>query len=172
MKTTMKCNPWRCAAALLPLALLAGLAGCASTYGPGDLQPGLSETEVTQRLGAPTGRYALPEGRTRLEFARGPFGRHTFMVDVDASGRLLSWGQVLEPRFFSLIVPGQSRDEVLRTIGRPGEVVGMMRNGQIWSWRYPNNDCLWYQVSLDAAGTVTSAGYGVERGCDAPNDRS
>ncbi len=147
------------------------LAACAG-YGPGTLQTGMSETEVAQQLGAPTGRYALAEGRKRLEFARGPYGRHTYMVDVDAAGHVVSWGQVLEPRFFSLIMPGQTRDEVLRTIGRPGEVTRMMRDGQIWSWRYANNDCLWYQVSLDAAGTVLSAGYGIERGCDAPNDRS
>jgi hypothetical protein len=94
------------------------------------------------------------------------------MVDLDAAGNLQQWAQVLHPRYFALINPGQSRDEVLRTIGRPGEVAGMMRDGQIWSWRYYNNDCLWYQVQLDAGGTVTSAGYGIERGCDAPSERS
>ncbi|MFO1219678.1 MAG: hypothetical protein U1E89_15025 [Burkholderiaceae bacterium] len=154
------------------ILLLAGvLAGCAS-YGPGDLQPGQREAEITRQLGAPTARYALDGGRTRLEFARGPFGRHTFMVDLDADGRLQRWEQVLDARHFEVITPGLSRDELLRTIGTPSERAGMWRNGQIWSWRYYNNDCLWYQVQLDAAGVVTSAGYGIEPRCDANNERS
>lgn len=147
------------------------LAACAS-YGPGDLRPGLREAEVTQQLGPPTARYTRTDGRTRLEFARGPYGRHTFMVDLDGEGRVQQWEQVLDARHFLVIVPGLPRDEVLRTIGTPSERMGMMRDGQIWSWRYYNNDCLWYQVQLDAAGVVTSAGYGIEPRCDARNDRS
>ncbi len=153
------------------IGLVALLVGCAS-YGPGDLRAGLGEAEVTQQLGAPTGRYNLPDGRTRLEFARGPYGRHTWMVDLDSAGRLVQWDQVLDAQHFSGVMPGQTRDDVLRTLGRPGETLRMMRNGQIWSWRYYNNDCLWFQISLDAAGVVTGAGYGIEPRCDAPNDRS
>jgi hypothetical protein len=77
--------------------------------------------------------------------------------------------QVLDVRHFSLINPGQTRDEVLRTLGRPSERVGMMRDGQIWSWHYANNDCLWWQAQFDAQGVLIQAGYGPERGCDAPN---
>ena len=149
-------------------AALVVLAGCAG-YAPRDLRPGMTEADVVQQLGAPTGRYALGEGRTRLEFARGPYGRHTWMVDLDAAGKLQRWDQVLHPLNFTAIVPGQTRDDVLRAIGRPGETHGTMRGGQVWSWRYPNNDCLWYQVSLDAQGVVTSAGYGIEPRCDAPS---
>lgn len=156
---------------ILLLAVTALLAACAG-YGPGDLRAGQREAEVTQQLGAPTARYPLAEGRTRLEFARGPYGRHTFMVDVDADGRVQQWEQVLDARHFLAIVPGLPRDELLRTIGTPSERSGMWRDGQIWSWRYYNNDCLWYQVQLDAAGVVTSAGYGIEPRCDAKNDRS
>ncbi|MBQ1766741.1 MAG: hypothetical protein IIZ92_28100, partial [Aquincola sp.] len=51
------------------------LAGCAS-YGTGDLQTGLTVDEVAARMGPPTGRYTLPDGSTRLEYARGPLGKH------------------------------------------------------------------------------------------------
>ncbi|MBL8317461.1 MAG: hypothetical protein JNJ42_03605 [Burkholderiaceae bacterium] len=147
------------------------LAACAS-YGPGDLRPGLREVEVTRQLGAPTARYALADGQSRLEFARGPYGRHTFMVDLDAEGRVKSWEQVLDPRHFDSISPGLSRDQLLRYIGTPSERFGIRLDGQVWSWRYHNNDCLWYQVQLDAAGVVTSAGYGTEPRCDARSDKS
>jgi hypothetical protein len=113
-----------------------------------------------------TGRYQLPEGPVRLEFARGPYGRHTYMVDLDAQGRVLQWDQVLDRRHFEVVVPGMTSDQLLRFIGRPSERMGMMRNGQIWSWRYYNNDCLWWQAQLNAEGVVTSAGYGSAPGCD------
>ena len=45
----------------------------------------------------------------------------------------------------------------------------MMRDGQIWSWRYANNDCLWWQAQFDAQGVLIQDVYGPERGCDAPN---
>ncbi len=153
---------WR----VLGVSIVMGLAACAG-YGPGpEVQAGSTEAQVVQSMGQPTGRYTMPGDTQRLEFARGPYGRHTWMVDLDAQGRVVRVEQVLQPRYFALVLPGQSRDELLRTIGRPGERMGMMRNGQIWSWRYPNNDCLWWQAQLDAQGIVTSAGYSQEPSCD------
>ena len=153
---------WRVASGLMVMVL----AACAG-YGPGaDVQPGSTEAQVVQSMGQPTGRYALSSGTQRLEFARGPYGHHTWMIDFDAQGRVARVDQVLSPRHFALVLPGQSRDQVLQTIGRPGERMGMMRNGQIWSWRYPNNDCLWWQVQLDAQGVVTAAGYAPEPRCN------
>ena len=155
----------------IALLLAAMLTACAG-YGPGTVGVGNTEAEVVQVMGQPTGRYAMPGGTQRLEFARGPYGRHTYMVDLDAQGRVANIEQVLDARHFALVMPGQTRDEVLRTLGRPGERVGMMRDGQIWSWRYANYDCLWWQAQFDAQGIVTAAGYSPERGCGAPNDRS
>lgn len=155
----------------LAALMLAGLAGCAGYAPSADVRAGSSEAEVLQSMGAPTSRYTLPGGTQRLEYARGPFGRHTYMVDLDAQGRVANVEQVLDARHFARVMPGQTRDDVLRTLGRPGERVGMMRDGQIWSWRYANNDCLWWQAQFDAQGVVTAAGYAPERGCDGP-DRS
>jgi hypothetical protein len=144
------------------LVLLAGCAG----YSPDAVRVGQTEAEVAQAMGAPTGRYPLPGGAQRLEYARGPYGRHTYMIDLDAQGHVAKWEQVLDAWHFEDVLPGQTRDQVLRNIGRPGERAGMMRNGQIWSWRYANNDCLWYQAQFDAQGIVTSAGYGIAPGCN------
>ena len=145
------------------------LLACAGYAPPTDLHVGSTESEVVQAMGPPTGRYQLPEGPVRLEFARGPYGRHTYMVDLDAQGRVLQWDQVLDRRYFDAVTPGMNSDQLLRFIGRPSERMGMMRNGQIWSWRYYNNDCLWWQAQLDAQGVVTSAGYGLMPQCNAPN---
>ena len=145
------------------------LASCAG-YGPVGVQAGQTEADVVKVMGVPTGRYTMPGGTQRLEYARGPYGRHTYMIDLDGQGRVTQVDQVLGPRHFDTVVPGQTtRDDILRMLGRPNERVGAMRDGQIWSWRYPNNDCLWWQAQFDAQGILVQAGYGPERGCDAPN---
>jgi len=154
-------------ATMLVALAAAALAACAGYSPPRDLR-GLSESEVVQLMGQPTGRYQLPEGPTRLEFARGPYGRHTYMVDFE-QGRVTQWDQVLDRRYFEAVEPGMTSDQVLRFIGHPSEVQGIIRNGKIWSYRYANNDCLWWQAQLDAQNVVTSAGYSLMPQCNAPN---
>jgi len=148
------------------------LAACAALP-PG---PGTTRDEVLRDWGGPTARYTLPEGAERLEYASGPYGRTTWMVDVDASGRVLQARQVLnEAEFMALQVraaSGLTREELLRWIGRPGERRhGGWAGGEVWSWRYPTNDCLWFQVSLTDSGVVTGGAFGTDPACDAPNDR-
>lgn len=150
------------------------LAGCAA-FGPTLPRAGDAEADVLRTMGAPSGRYPMPAGATRLEYATGPFGRHTWMVDVDAAGRVTQVAQVLDEAnlaAFQARAPGLPRDELLRALGRPGERrAGGWAGGEVWSWRYPTNDCLWYQVSLDDGARVTGAAFGIDPACDPPSDR-
>lgn len=154
------------------LLAAAVLPGCAALLGP-DLRVGQTEAEVVAMLGKPTGRYELGGGRTRLEFATGPFGLHTWMVDIDAaSGRAVRHAQVLdETNFwaFQQRARGMTREQVLRELGRPGERTGAgLVGGELWSWRYPLTplDCKLFQVQLDTAGIVVGAGYHIDFRCD------
>src|SRR5690349_3335604 len=104
------------AALLLCLATLA-LAGCAG-YGTGRLRAGEPAAEVVADMGPPTGRYPRPEGGERLEFARGPFGKHTFMVDLGPDGKVQRWDQVLREDVFYEIRPGMRSDELRYRLGR------------------------------------------------------
>ena len=65
--------------------------------------------------------------------------------------------------------PGMSRAALLRELGTPGERKGAgLMGGELWSWRYPTNDCLWFQVTLDTdTDQVRAAGYGIDPRCDA-----
>lgn len=148
------------------LAAAAALGGCATRYGPGSLASGASAADITRALGAPTGRHARPGGE-RLEYARGPYGRHTYMLDVDAQGRLTGWEQVLtEPRFHDIRV-GMTREEVLAAIGRPSDVRTLgFQQRQLWSYRYEGPFCTWFQVGLDRGDTVVDTGYGPDPRCD------
>jgi hypothetical protein len=152
-------NRWT---AVIAASLLAACAGVPSTS---DLK-GRSEAEVLQAMGQPTGRYDLPDNGRRLEYAKGPGGRHTYMVDLDARGRVVQVEQVLDRRYFEAVSPGMKKDVLLTFIGRPSDVNGVRGGGQIWSWRYANNDCLWWQAQLDPQGTVVNAGYASLPGCD------
>ena len=140
------------------------------------VQPAQPRDEVLRSWGAPTARYALPEGGERIEYATGPFGRTTWMIDFDAAGRARGARQVLgEPQFAEFMprAPGLTREQLLQELGTPGERKGGGRQGgELWSWRYPTNDCLWFQVALGDDARVRSAGYGIDPACDGVTDRT
>ncbi len=156
---------------LVPSLLLALAAAGCTTYKPQDIRAGQSEAELQQLMGQPTGRYPGPNGQSRLEFATGPYGRVTWMVDVDAQGKVLFWGQVLNETAFRYVqqnFQGQDKDWLRYTLGRPGEVRGGgWQGGQVWSWRYPTTECLWFQVSVLDDGKLRDGGaLGIDPRCD------
>lgn len=151
-------------AALLAAALLAGCAG----YSPRAVKPGMAADEVVSAMGRPTARHALPGGGERLEYARGPLGLHTYMVDLDAQGRVVKWEQVLDEAHFQALPPGISAEDLQRTLGRPAEVRRYARvPGDFWSYRFedPTNLCRWWQVPV-INGQAGSGGYGPDPRCD------
>jgi hypothetical protein len=154
---------------ILSLAAVAlASAGCVNMNNPTRLVPGASADEIRQWLGEPSGRYPLAGGAQRLEYARGPFGKQTWMLDVDAEGRLTSATQVLIETQVNAIRAGATADEVLRTIGRPSNVgyVGWHKTQTVWSYRYASPFCQWFQVGLSEAGVVEDTGYGPDPICD------
>jgi hypothetical protein len=121
------------------------------------------EAEVTALIGRPTGRYPGPDSQARIEFATGPYERVTWMVDLDASGKVIDAPkQVLNEAHFSWIQQNASdRDStwLLYNLGRPGKVMRLgWIGGQVWSWRYPTFDCLWFQVTVNDDGSLRDAG--------------
>ena len=103
-----------------PLLAAALTAGCAlAPYSPDGVPPGASRAEVERLMGPPTGVYTMPDGHVRLEYNHMPFGKHTFMIDLDAGGRVAHWENVLDERHFDAIRPGQTMAEVLRQVGPP-----------------------------------------------------
>jgi hypothetical protein len=144
------------------------LAACATPPGPDT-----PKAEVLRAWGAPTAVYALGPAGERLEYATGPYGRTTWMIDLNAAGRVTQARQVLNEAEFALVQSDTTltRERLLRWIGTPGERHGVRGGGQTWSWRYPTNDCLWFQASIAPDGRVLGASYGIDPSCDGPNDR-
>lgn len=161
---------WR-AVFVLGVTTAALLSGCASPVA--GLRAGLSEQALIGTLGAPTARYTMAAGQ-RWEYASGPYGRTTWMVDLDPSGQVTSWRQVLDEGPLMAVqgrLPGMNRAELLRTLGRPGETRGGgWQGGEVWSWRYPTHLCLWFQVSIGDDGIVRDGAFGPDPLCDARDD--
>lgn len=150
----------------LPLAAGLLLAACAVQVPP-------TEQQALATWGPPTARHVLAAGIQRLEYATGPMGRSTWMLDIDAQGRVLAAQQVLTDSHLAAVQQALPLPAAaLRArIGRPGEVQGGgWAGGQVWSWRYETNDCLWFRVSVDDAGIAQSAAFLIDPRCDAPSD--
>ena len=151
------------------LVCLALLPAC-SSYAPPDAVIGMSREEVVARMGAPdTGRQA--EAGRRLEFARGPLGTQTWFVYFDAAGRASRTEQVLTEANFNRIDVGMAQDAVRNLLGRPSDtqVLGRAR-GTVWSYRYDNYSCNWFQIELSQEQQVRSAGYSQSPECDRRDD--
>ena len=153
-------------------ALFASATGC-TFLAPGLSPPGTSIEQIRGSGRTPTGEYELPGGGRRLEFAQGSFGRETYMMDFDASGKLVMSEQVLDGRHFDNILPGMPSQDVRMRLGRPAQVftVGWQKL-QVWNYRYVGGDCVWFQVSISQGnGRVTETGTGYDPACDGPKTR-
>ena len=132
------------------------LSGCAGMLREAP-NPGDPQDVVQAKLGAPTAVYADANGRT-LEYATGPMGQNTWMARLGPDGRLQSYEQVLTSEKFATIkIDAATREEVLRTLGRPAERSQVaMRDYEVWSYRYKEAG-VWnslMHVHFDAQGVV------------------
>lgn len=152
------------------VAFVSALAGCAA-YAPDTTWIGRTADEIATVMGPPTGRARQVGGALRLEYARGPFGRHTYMLDFDASGRMMRFEQVLTEANFAAVRPGDSREGVLQRLGRPSETARIWRGAELWSYRYDAIFCRWFVITLEPdGGGVRDAGYLPDPACDASRD--
>jgi hypothetical protein len=141
-------------------------AGCAA-YGPQSLAPGTPAADVKRLLGEPTGEYTSPDAGRRLEYARGPLGKHTWMLDFDAKGGLVKATQVLTESRFNRVLAGTTKEQLLFDLGRPSDQakVGLERQ-IVWSYRYDSPFCQWFRVGIDDSGRVADTGYYLDPMCE------
>ena len=139
--------------ATLALAVL-WLAGCASYDGRG-LQPGVSTVaQVEALMGAPAERRVAADGGSVGVFARGPLGRHTYLVTFGADGVMRSIDQVLTYANADKVIPGSStREQVRELLGPPSDISRLPRQErEVWEYKwlhYQERRVLWVQFSDD-----------------------
>lgn len=141
--------------ATLATALL--LQGCATLFGPPPV-PGDTVQMVVDKLGPPQGVYPEPDAGQLFEYPQGPYGQTTFMARFGPDQRLQSYQQVLTNERFGMIkVDRATKNDVLRTIGRPAERSRVaLRDYEVWSYRYKESG-VWnsmMHVHFDQDGIV------------------
>lgn len=160
---------------LLAAALAALLAACAGNpFNAHGVQPGTPRDAVIASLGQPTRVVRLPGGE-RLQYSTQPLGRWAWMVDLDASGRVVRSRQVLTETEFNRIEPGKwTRDDVEREFGPPALVDGVASwPGPVmtYRWQHMDRSDMFYYVYLDARNVVQRAHPAMEF-VNAPNERN
>jgi len=140
------------AGALLVLILAAGCANF-SAISPGDSAPA-----VEARVGPPGSVWKNADGSEVWEYPLGPSGVQTFMIDIGPDRTVRAVRQVLREEYFAKVVPGMSRDEVRRLLGRPKEVWYFpARDEEVWTWRYLEVNYRLFNVLFDrTSGMVRS----------------
>lgn len=139
------------------------LAACSSTYLGYELKPGEDKLEnILHVLGQPAMRWQNEDGSVQLAFPRGPAGIHTYMVTIGADGKMQQIENVLGQKYFALIKPGMSKEEVLRILGPsyPSWTAYFERRDElVWEWRYCDTwgEAARFDVLFDnTTGTVRS----------------
>jgi hypothetical protein len=149
------------------------LAACATRPAP---LPGETADMVQAKLGKPTSIYVDGNGAARsLEYATGPMGQYTWMARLGPDGRLTAYEQVLTgEKFATLKVDQATKEQVLRTIGRPAERSRVaMQKYEVWSYRYKEAG-VWnslMHVHFDEGGVVRQMMNGPDPMYE-PRDRS
>ena len=113
--------------------------GACDWIAQGELRPGESTGDDVRRLmGKPGMVWEEPDGSQVLEFARGPEGHQTFMVEIGPDGRFRGMKNVLTSEFLARVRPGVTRDEARRILGQPTEVTRfpLKPDQEVWTWRY------------------------------------
>ncbi|MEY3668802.1 MAG: hypothetical protein RL258_197 [Pseudomonadota bacterium] len=163
-------TPLRALLVVLATATISACAGLGYTYGPTDAWIGVTRSEVESRMGLASIQKPTSMG-TRLTYARGPYGRHTYIIDFDAHDRLVQWQQVLTEQQFQKILPGMTAGAVEDLIGPSLEKTTLGRQrGEVWSYRFETPFCIWFQVEIDISGVVRSAGHGIPPECARDDD--
>ncbi len=160
---------------LAALALAALLAACAGNpFGAERVAPGTPRDAVIASLGQPTRVVRLPAGE-RLQYSTQPFGRWAWMVDLDASGRVLRSRQVLTEADFARIETGRwTREDLEREFGPPAQVDGVASwNGPVltWRWQHADRSDMFWHAYLDGRGVVQRSHPAMEF-VNAPNERN
>jgi hypothetical protein len=140
------------------------LAACATPFSGGNIEPGTSRDAVLSRMGRPTAVVPIAGGE-RLQYSLQPFGQYAWMVDLDASGRVVGAPQVLNEADFNRIQPGWTRADVEREFGPPALIDAVASwSGPImtYRWRDRVGTDMFFFVYLDPQGIVRRAHPGIE----------
>jgi hypothetical protein len=126
------------------------------------LKPGVSgELDVRGVFGVPETIVEPGDGSRVFQYPLGPEGPRTFFAVIGADGRLTRVWNVLVPETFAKVVPGLSREDVRRLLGRPGGSKAYpLKRQTAWEWKFVGDDhgTKVFYVAFDEANRVVATG--------------
>ena len=150
------------------------LAGCAHPWNSMNLAPGTPREEVLARAGPPARVWPLPNGGQRLQYTLMPWGYYAFMVDLDASGRLVQVRQVMRPsEFYKIETDRWTREDVEGEFGPPANIDAVASwRGPVYQYRWyePGQGPMFWYIYFDPQGVVRRHHQAMEF-INAPSDR-
>lgn len=152
----MPASPGAAARTFAAAAVLA-LSGCAL---PTAVAPGTPEADVISRYGRPAEVYALPSPphARRLAYPLGRLYQQTWLVDVDADGRVLRVTEAISAEHFAQIRVGQDDTTTIRREFGPPWMARTYALSGLTAWIYPYLESGWWNsamsVYFDRSGIV------------------
>ncbi|RCS56992.1 hypothetical protein [Parvibium lacunae] len=124
--------------------------------------PGSGAEAVRSQFGQPTQRHVLPSSTgavERWEYAYGPFGLETWMIDLDRDQRVVKIEQVLQPAVFArlqqAISTGFDQRQLAQMLGKPAMITQYASwTGPVWVYRFRDTWVRSLYVYLDQQGQV------------------
>lgn len=124
------------------------------------IAPGQStEADVLRQAGKPETTWEEENGARRLEYPRGPEGATTWMVTIDADGKVGRIEQVLTAESFARVRPGMNQDQVRRMLGKPTKVEKFaLKKEEVWGYRWweSSQEKAFFNVHFNPDGVVTT----------------
>ncbi len=116
---------------------VASLSGC-DFVAQQELKAGVSTADdVKKFMGKPEMVWEEKDGTLFMEFPRSPEGHQTYVVEIGPDGKYKGMKNILNDESFAKIQPGQTQDDVRRTLGKPSEQVQFkLKNEVVWSWKF------------------------------------
>jgi len=157
-KKEAQMKTWRRMNSFLAVALLAALAGCASTGA--NLVPGQSTAaDVEKSMGRPKEKITNSAGESVWFYTSAPNGQTTYAARMKPDGTVISVDQVLVKENWSKVVNGRTTTKEVRELLGPPSAVSRAfgASNDQWTYKVMNNarqSLLVYDLSPDG-GTIT-----------------
>ena len=147
---------------LVVIAMFGWLFGC-DYAAQKELKVGEStRDDVVRYMGKPEMIWEENDGSQVMEYARGPQGHQTYMVEIGADGKYRGMKNILIDDTFARVKPGMSRDDVRRLLGKPTETVEFkLKHEIVWSWRHHGDQQRprMFNVHFDPSGRVKNTSH-------------